>query len=91
MKPVNSTPMLLGGLLLSTALFAYADPGQTTIATDLKSSPDANASTVSQLPASSARGRARSPRQGHPKQYHRGDRCTRPEPQGFANGTGRPG
>ena len=54
MKPVNSTPILLGGLLLSTALFAYADPGQTTVATDLKSSPDANASTVSQLPAGQA-------------------------------------
>ena len=39
MKPVNSTPILLGGLLLSTALFAYADPGQTTVATDMKSSP----------------------------------------------------
>lgn len=54
MKQINPTMFLLGGLLLSSTLTAIADPGQTTVATELKSSPDASGSTLSQLPAGQA-------------------------------------
>ncbi|HSC75423.1 MAG TPA: SH3 domain-containing protein [Pseudomonadales bacterium] len=50
----NSGRLLLGSLLLSSALLVMADPGQTTVATELKSTPDASGSTVSQLPAGQA-------------------------------------
>jgi hypothetical protein len=46
--------LLISSLLLSSTLSVLADPGQTTVATELKSTPDANGSTVSQLPAGQA-------------------------------------
>jgi hypothetical protein len=58
---MHTTPKrrLLGSLLLSSALIVQAEttstnPGQTTVATELKSTPDASGSTVSQLPAGQA-------------------------------------
>jgi uncharacterized protein YraI len=51
MTPVHHKKTLLGSLLLTSALLVQADPGQTTVATELKTSPDASASTVSKLPA----------------------------------------
>lgn len=58
---MHTTPkrLLLGSLLLSSALIVQAEttstnPGQTTVATELKSTPDASGSTVSQLPAGQA-------------------------------------
>lgn len=45
---------LLAGLLLAAALSAWADSGQITVATDLKSTPDAAAATVSKLSAGQA-------------------------------------
>ena len=50
----NSTRLLFGSLLLSSTLTVMADPGQTTVATELKSTPDAGGSTISQLPAGQA-------------------------------------
>jgi hypothetical protein len=51
MRHTNPTRLLLGGLLLSSTLTTLADPGQTTVSTELKSSPDASSSTVSTLSA----------------------------------------
>lgn len=45
---------LTGSVLLLLAMLVQADSGQTTIATDLKSAPDASASTISALPAGQA-------------------------------------
>ncbi len=50
----NPKRLLLGSLLLSSTLTVMANPGQTTVATELKSTPDATGSTVSQLPAGQA-------------------------------------
>jgi len=54
MMQINPKRLLLGSLLLSSTLMVLADPGQTTVATELKSTPDASGSTVSQLPAGQA-------------------------------------
>lgn len=54
MTQINLARLLLGSLLLSSTLTVLADSGQTTVATELKSSPDAGGSTVSQLPAGQA-------------------------------------
>ncbi len=45
---------LLGGTLLLAALAAQADAGQTTVATELKSAPNASSATVQQLSAGQA-------------------------------------
>lgn len=50
----NPTRLLFGSLLFSSTLTVMADPGQTTVSTELKSTPDASGSTVSQLPAGQA-------------------------------------
>ncbi|MEZ5539996.1 MAG: SH3 domain-containing protein [Pseudomonadales bacterium] len=42
---------LLGGTLLLAALAAQADAGQTTVATELKSAPNASSATIQQLSA----------------------------------------
>jgi len=54
MKRAHSKHLLLCGVLLSSTLAALADPGQTTVSTELKSTPDASASTISKLPAGQA-------------------------------------
>lgn len=45
------TKLLIGSLLLSITLAVHADPGQTTVATELKSGPDTNAGTIGKLSA----------------------------------------
>lgn len=54
MKRIHPTRFLLGGLLLSCTLSVFADPGQTTVATELKSTPDISGNTISKLPAGEA-------------------------------------
>lgn len=51
MKSIYPGSLLLGSALLSTALMVFADPGQTTVSTELKSTPNPAASTITTLPA----------------------------------------
>ncbi len=53
MKPPITNPWL-PAILLAATMATQADPGQITVATELKSSPDAGASTISQLTAGQA-------------------------------------
>ncbi len=50
----KSLTPLLGSALLVSALAAQADPGQTTVATELKQAPDAASATLSKLNAGQA-------------------------------------
>jgi uncharacterized protein YraI len=54
MKPIRSKNLLLCSVLLSSTLVALADPGQTTVSTELKSTPNPSASTITTLPAGQA-------------------------------------
>lgn len=48
---ITPRKLLISSLLLLSTLTVQADPGQTTVATELKSGPDANAGTISKLSA----------------------------------------